>query len=57
MDKEGMSDDFLRGIDWDTFDMGRVTQEAWSHMEGLMVEFFQAHTKDDLLILGRTGVI
>ena len=48
MDKEGMSDDFLREIDWDKFDMGQVTQEVWSHMERLMVKFFQAHTKEEL---------
>jgi len=48
MDKEGMSDDFLRGIDWDTFDMGQVTQKVWSHMERLIEKFFQAHTKEEL---------
>ena len=48
MDREGISDDFFRGIDWDTFDMGQVTQELWGHMERLMVKFFQAHTKEEL---------
>ena len=48
MDREGMSDDFLKKIDWDTFDMGSVTQEIWSHIEQLMVKFFQSHTKEEL---------
>jgi len=48
MDREGMSDDFLRKIDWDTLDMGSVTQEIWSHIEQVMVKFFLAHTKEEL---------
>lgn len=48
MDREGMCDDFLRGIDWDNFDMGQLTQEVWSKIEGLMVRFFKSHTKEEL---------
>ena len=48
MDREGMSDDFLRGIDWDHFDMGQLTQEVWNKIEEVMVRFFKAHTKEEL---------
>ncbi len=48
MDREGMSDDFLRGIDWDHFDMGQLTQEVWSKIEEVMVRFFKTHTKEEL---------
>ena len=48
MDKEGMSDNFLRGIDWDNFDMAGITQEVWDHMERLIIKFFQAYTKQEL---------
>lgn len=48
MDEEGMSDDFFRGIDWEKFDMGRVTGEVWTHMEELIGKFFQSHTKGEL---------
>jgi crotonobetainyl-CoA:carnitine CoA-transferase CaiB-like acyl-CoA transferase len=48
MDREGMSDDFLRGIDWDYLDMGEVTQEIWDRIEDLMVRFFRSHTKEEL---------
>jgi crotonobetainyl-CoA:carnitine CoA-transferase CaiB-like acyl-CoA transferase len=48
MDREGMCDDFLRGIDWENFDMGQLTQEVWSKIEGLMVRFFKSHTKEEL---------
>jgi crotonobetainyl-CoA:carnitine CoA-transferase CaiB-like acyl-CoA transferase len=48
MEKEGMSDNFLNGIDWATFDMGQVTQGVWDHIEKLLMKFFQAHTKEEL---------
>lgn len=48
MDSEGMADEFIKGIDWATFDMSRVTQEVWNHLEGLISRFFQAHTKEEL---------
>jgi crotonobetainyl-CoA:carnitine CoA-transferase CaiB-like acyl-CoA transferase len=48
MDDEGMADDFLRGIDWDSFDMAKVDQETWDHMERLMERFFLNHTKEEL---------
>ena len=48
MDSEGKADDFLSGIDWDTFEMSRVSQEKWNHIEHLMVRFFQTHTKEEL---------
>jgi crotonobetainyl-CoA:carnitine CoA-transferase CaiB-like acyl-CoA transferase len=48
MEKDGMADDFLKGTNWDTFDMGQVTQGVWDHIEGLLMKFFQAHTKEEL---------
>ena len=48
LDSEGMADDFLRGIDWDNFDMGQVTQEDWDHTSNLLMSFFQSHTVQEL---------
>ena len=48
MDSEGKADEFLKEIDWNTFDMSRVTQEVWNHIENLITGFFQTHTKEEL---------
>lgn len=48
MDSEGMADDFLKGIDWNTFDMWQISQEDWNHFESLLTNFFQRHTKQEL---------
>lgn len=52
MDEEGESDDFLRGIDWDNFDMAMVDQETWDHMERLIEKFFLNHNKEELYVKG-----
>ena len=48
IDDEGMADDFLREIDWDNFDMAKVDQETWDHLESLMQRFFVKFTKEEL---------
>ncbi len=48
MDSEGLADDFLKGIDWDTLDMGLVDQELWDQIEHRIAKFFKAHTKAQL---------
>ena len=48
MDSEGMTDDFLKGFDWDTFDMRTVTQETIDRLEEPTAKFFLAHTKAEL---------
>lgn len=48
MSSEGIADDFLKAIDWGAFDMSKVSQEFWHHIECLITKFFQAHTKDEL---------
>jgi crotonobetainyl-CoA:carnitine CoA-transferase CaiB-like acyl-CoA transferase len=48
MHKEGFSDDFLQSIDWSNFDMVRLDQETWNHIEALIGKFFLNHTKEEL---------
>ena len=43
MDEEGMDDDFLRSIDWDSFDMATSTQEFHDQVETRLSEFFLKH--------------
>ncbi|MDY6912657.1 MAG: CoA transferase, partial [Chloroflexota bacterium] len=48
MDEEAMADDFLKKIDWDTFDMGAATSEDLRHMMEYFGRFFTGHTKERL---------
>jgi len=48
MQEEGYADDFLKGIDWDVFDMTALTQEVCDRMESLVGKFFLANTKQKL---------
>jgi len=49
MDGEGKATDFLRGIDWDTFDMWKVSRDVIAQINGPVAEFFKLHTKAELL--------
>jgi len=48
MKEEGMADKFLTGIDWDTFDLTKATQETVDQMIESTENFFKAHTKAEL---------
>ncbi len=48
MAREGAADDFLKSINWDAFDMGTVTQETISRIEGQVQTFFLTKTMDEL---------
>lgn len=48
MDEEGMTDEFLKGIDWDNFDMGAATQEFHNQLEERIGSFFLRHSKEEL---------
>lgn len=54
MRDEGMTDDFLLSIDWNSFDLATVEQETWNHIEELLVKFFLTHTKEELYSKGLT---
>ncbi|MFC1954038.1 CaiB/BaiF CoA transferase family protein [Chloroflexota bacterium] len=49
MDSEGMADDFLNEMDWDTFDTTTTTQDIVGHLEEPTRKFFMSHTKAELL--------
>lgn len=49
MDSEGKGTDFLSGIDWDTFDMWKVSRDVIAQINAPVAEFFRLHTKADLL--------
>jgi crotonobetainyl-CoA:carnitine CoA-transferase CaiB-like acyl-CoA transferase len=49
MDSEGKATDFLRGVDWDNFDMWKVTRDVIAQINGPVSAFFKTHTKAELL--------
>jgi len=49
MDSEGMADDFLKGFDWETFDLATTTQEVIDGLAEPTAKFFMTHTKAELL--------
>ena len=49
MEEEGMNDDFIMGIDWDTLDLVAIPQEVLDRTAKPTGEFFMAHTKAELL--------
>ena len=52
MDHQGMADDFLRGIDWESFDQGTMTQQLHDAIESRYVRFFMKYTKKQLHKMG-----
>ncbi len=48
MNEEGMADEFLRGFDWENYDMATATQETHSQLEDRIRLFFLTHTKQEL---------
>ncbi len=49
MDNEGGTIDFLRNMDWDSFDMYSVSQEVIRQIEGPVGEFFLKYTAREIL--------
>jgi crotonobetainyl-CoA:carnitine CoA-transferase CaiB-like acyl-CoA transferase len=48
LDSEGMCPDFMKEINWETFDMWQMTQELWNKLEVPISRFFRSHTKAEL---------
>jgi len=48
MDEEGMLPDFMRGIDWDKFDLATVTEDLMNLLNESVERFFLKHTKAQL---------
>ncbi|MDP6347198.1 MAG: CoA transferase [Dehalococcoidia bacterium] len=48
MDREGMSDDFFRSIDWDSFHVPSTPPEVMARIEQQVRLFFMTHTKLEL---------
>ena len=49
MEREGLGDEHLKGIDWDELDMSKITQEEVDLIEAPIARFFAAFTKEELL--------
>jgi crotonobetainyl-CoA:carnitine CoA-transferase CaiB-like acyl-CoA transferase len=49
MYEEGMCPDYLKNIDFNTWDVFNITQEEWEEIEGPIRKFFLSHTKAELL--------
>jgi len=49
MEDEGMTDDFIREFNWDTFDLRTATQETIDRLYEPTGRFFMTHTKAELL--------
>lgn len=48
MEDNGIADDFLKGMDWDAFDMGKGGQELQDRLESYIAPFFKNKTKGEL---------
>lgn len=51
MGREGLADDFIKKIDWNTFDWTTVTQKEVDPIVDRFSRFFMRHTMDELLQL------
>ena len=49
MEEEGVADNFLKGFNWDTFDLTTATQETVDSLEEPTSRFLMAYTKAGLL--------
>jgi len=49
MDHEGKADDFLKGINWDEFNLQTITQDTYDKIAKPVGDFFKSHTKAELL--------
>ncbi|MFC1909139.1 CaiB/BaiF CoA transferase family protein [Chloroflexota bacterium] len=48
VDSEGLADEFIKGIDWNEFDMATVTQDTINRVEKPIGDFFLNHTKSEI---------
>jgi benzylsuccinate CoA-transferase BbsE subunit len=48
MDSEGMANDYLRSMDWETLDVFNATQEMIDKISEPIQEFFMSHTKKEI---------
>jgi len=48
MEEEGMADDWLRKIDWDSFDMALASQDFFDELEPRIISWLKTHTKSEL---------
>ena len=46
--EEGLADDFVKAIDWDSFDMAMATEEVEGHIEKLVAVLFKRYTAAEL---------
>ena len=53
MDSKGMAPQFMREYDWEKFDFQVLTQDEINHFYQPVAEFFEQHTKDELIEGGR----
>ena len=49
MEEEGMADNFLKGIDWDTFNFATASQDTLDRLAEPTGKFLMRHTKAELL--------
>jgi crotonobetainyl-CoA:carnitine CoA-transferase CaiB-like acyl-CoA transferase len=48
MEEEGMVDEFLKGFDWDSFNLRTTTQDVVDRLEEPTRKFFKSHPKTKL---------
>ncbi|MBI4333840.1 MAG: CoA transferase [Chloroflexi bacterium] len=49
LDEEGLATPFLRGIDWDNFNVANITQEQFDHFAGVFGQLCLRHTNRELM--------
>jgi len=50
MDSEGLADDYLRGINWSTLELSRLSKEELDNLYGYFERFFASKTRDEISI-------
>lgn len=48
MDEEGMANEYLKKMDWDSFDYGTMTKDILDNTYRPIIEFFKTKTKEEL---------
>ena len=52
MESEGIADDFIKKIDWQTFSLREAPPEVMERIEELTIKLFMSHTKAEILEQG-----
>jgi len=55
LEEEGLCNDFLRGVDWNTFDVAHITQQEFDQFASAFSELCRRHTTRELMDRAKSG--